>query len=179
MSTLGEHYLQTVKTIFRGQKSLADKAITQILPEYLHFMPDAESNSIAVIMKHLAGNMLSRWTDFMTTDGEKITRNRDEEFIDTLKTCEEISVYWEKGWDCLFSALDSMNSYNLLATILIRNEPHTLIEAIERQMAHYGNHVGQIVYLAKHIKSNEWTTLSIPRGKSDEYLTVKFTTQEQ
>jgi hypothetical protein len=120
-------------------------------------------------MKHMAGNMLSRWTDFLTTDGEKKNRNRDGEFIDEFKNHEELLAFWEEGWKCLFDAVETLNIDDLNKTVYIRNEPHSVIEALNRQLSHYAYHTGQIVFLAKLIKSNNWKTLSIPKGKSGDF----------
>ncbi|MBS1538772.1 MAG: DUF1572 family protein [Bacteroidetes bacterium] len=168
---IGKHYLEVIIKNFRDMKSLADRAIVQLTDEqYFVSLDNGESNSIAIIMKHLAGNMLSRWTDIFTTDGEKPTRNRDSEFENTFTTSQEIIEYWEKGWYTLFDTLESLTSEDLLRSVTIRTEPHTVIEAIERQVYHYGSHVGQIIYLAKYLTGQNWKTLSIPRGKSEEYL---------
>src|SRR5204862_4944352 len=148
---------------FQKLKKLADKAMAQLEPRDYHWQPDNESNSIAIIIKHLSGNMLSRWTDFLTTDGEKPNRHRDNEFIDDVDSVGGLMSAWERGWDCLFNALSALREDDLLKTINIRNEPHTVIKAILRQLAHYGNHVGQIVWVAKHLKSDSWQTLSMPR----------------
>jgi len=148
-------------------KRLAEKAIAQVQTDNeMHWQPGEESNSLAVIMKHLHGNMLSRWTDFLTTDGEKPTRTRDEEFIGRRETKEELMKLWEEGWKCMFDMLESLKEDDFSKTITIRNEPHTIIQAILRQLAHYSEHVGQIVYLAKMIRNEDWQTLSIPRKKA-------------
>jgi hypothetical protein len=168
---LGKHYLEISIKNFRDMKYLADKAIAQLSNEHLSVSIDGgESNSVAIIMKHLAGNMLSRWSDIFTTDGEKTTRNRDSEFVDVFESSQEIIEYWERGWKQLFDTLESLTPEDLLRSITIRTEPHTVLQAIERQIYHYGSHVGQIIYLAKYFTGNNWKTLSIPRGKSEEYL---------
>jgi len=172
--TIGEEFLHQSRKVFRSQKELADKSIAQLSSDELFWQPDAESNSIAIIMKHLAGNMISRWTDFLTTDGEKPDRHRDTEFEIDQDDSVSIRAFWERGYSVFFGTIDSLTEDDLLKTVTIRNEPHTVIQAIERQVAHYGYHIGQIVYVAKQIKQTDWKTLSIPRGKSEEYLHGKF-----
>ena len=164
---LAQHYLETILTTFRKQKALADKALVQLSPQHLNIALDTESNSVVVIMKHMAGNMRSRWSDFLTTDGEKSDRNRDDEF--TESSAEEILKAWEQGWAILFTTLESLTPADLLKTVTIRQQPHTVIQAIERQVDHYAYHVGQIVFLAKHLKSDHWQSLSIPRGLSQDF----------
>ncbi|ASK32006.1 hypothetical protein CEY12_18695 [Chryseobacterium sp. T16E-39] len=154
---------------FHYYKSLGDKSFEQLSEEQMFWQFNEESNSIAVIVKHIAGNMLSRWTHFLTEDGEKQNRNRDEEFINTFKTKQEVIDFWEKGWKCLFDALDLINDENLYTTIYIRGEGHPVIDAVFRQLAHYPYHIGQIVYIAKMITNADWETLSIPRNKSQEF----------
>ena len=171
--TIGEEFLDQSKKIFRSQKELADKSIAQVSNADLFYQPDAESNSVAINMKHLAGNMISRWTDFLTTDGEKPDRNRDSEFVSTDRDASAVKAYWERGYSVFFQTLDSLTENDLMKIVMIRREPHTVIQAIQRQLSHYGYHVGQIVFLAKHIKGAGWKTLSIPKGKSEEYLRVK------
>lgn len=172
--TVGSEFLDQSRKIFRSQKDLADKAIAQLTAADLFWQPDAESNSIAINMKHLAGNMISRWTDFLTTDGEKPDRNRDGEFIITENDPAGLHAYWERGYSVFFTTLDSLTEDDLSKIVAIRREPHTVIQAIIRQISHYGYHVGQIVSLAKQIKRADWETLSIPRGKSEEFLNRKF-----
>lgn len=155
--------------IFKQYKKLADDAINQLSNDGLFWKPEPESNSIAIILKHLSGNMLSRWTDFLTSDGEKEWRNRDGEFEAKNESVEDILTNWEKGWNCLFEALEHLSENDLGKIITIRNEPHSVMEAINRQIAHYAYHVGQIVYLAKAIQSSQWETLSIAKGKSQEF----------
>lgn len=173
MTTSTEYLIQTRK-IFRSQKELLDKTLAQVSDEELFFQPDAESNSIAVILKHIGGNMVSRWTDFLTTDGEKPNRNRDQEFISEHDTAESIKAQLKKGYDIFFATLDVLTEDDLLKTITIRNEPHSVIQALQRQVSHYGYHVGQVVYLARHIKGNAWKTLSIPKGQSNNYIVNVF-----
>ncbi len=147
-------------------KRLAEKAIAQVQTDNeIHWQPGEESNSIAVIIKHLHGNMLSRWTDFLTTDGEKPTRTRDEEFVGHRETKEDLMKLWEEGWQCMFITLESLNENDFDKTITIRNEPHTIVQAILRQIMHYSQHIGQIIYIAKMIRNDDWQTLSIPRKK--------------
>ncbi|AKK73259.1 hypothetical protein OK18_12130 [Chryseobacterium gallinarum] len=154
---------------FEYYKSLGDKTFTQLSEEQVFWQYNEESNSIAVIVKHIAGNMLSRWTDFLTEDGEKNWRDRDQEFVNTFKTKDEVISYWETGWKCLFEALNQINDENLYSTIYIRGEAHSVIDAVFRQLAHYPYHIGQIVYIAKMVKNEDWKTLSIARNKSQEF----------
>jgi hypothetical protein len=169
---IAKNYLEDSIKMFRQYKKLAEKAIAQ-LPDPdrdLFFTPDKESNSIAITMKHMAGNMRSRWRDFLTSDGEKPDRNRDSEFeIATEENRETILRIWEEGWACVFNALDPLKPEDLSRTVLIRHEPHTVLQAINRQLAHYPYHIGQIVYLARHIAEKNWTSLSVPRGQSDAF----------
>ncbi len=166
---LASHYLATVSKMFQAQKQLAERSFAQLSPEEFHWTPEPESNSIAIIIKHLSGNMRSRWRDFLDTDGEKPDRNRDDEFIDDIDTTEELLKCWEEGWGYLFTALAEMEGKDLLFKVKIRGQDHTLIEATQRQLAHYANHVGQIVYIAKQLKSSDWQTLSIARGQSEAF----------
>ena len=168
------NYLASSKQQFIYYKSLAEKAMAQLAPEQLFIQPNEESNSIAMIVQHMAGNMLSRWTDFLTTDGEKEWRNRDAEFEAVLKSKEELMQKWEEGWSCFMNVIDQLQPAQLGQTILIRNEPHTVMEAINRQLAHYPYHVGQIVFYAKQLKGNSFTSLSIPKNKSGEFNKEKF-----
>jgi hypothetical protein len=163
------HYLDEVRRQFRGHKRLAEGAIAQLKDEELFVALDAEANSIAIIIKHLAGNMRSRFTDFLTTDGEKPDRNRDQEFeLNSAPTRADVMNWWEKGWSSVFTAIEALKPEDVLRTVTIRGEPHTVLQAINRQVAHYAYHIGQIVFLAKHFRSSEWKTLSVPRGKSSE-----------
>jgi hypothetical protein len=159
-------YLQSVKKQFLLYKKLGEKAMEQLKEEQLFYSPNEDSNSIAIIVHHLYGNMLSRWTDFLTTDGEKPWRQRDGEFEDTVKGKDAVLKMWEDGWDCFFKAINSLTAEQLSQTIYIRQEPHSVMEAINRQLAHYSYHVGQIVFAAKQLKEGEWSSLSIPRRKS-------------
>jgi len=165
---LGPAYLDGVMGSFRNTKKTAEQAMAQLSLEELHWAPDEESNSIARIIKHMSGNMLSRWTDFLTTDGEKPTRNRDQEFEDDYQSIEQMTVAWEAGWKRLFQTIGSLEPDDLLKLITIRAEPHSVLQAILRQVYHLSYHTGQIVYLAKQIRGNEWKTLTIARGKSTE-----------
>ncbi len=162
--------LQEFKHIFRSQYDMLSKTLSQVNDEELFYQPDPESNSIAITIKHLAGNMISRWSDFLTTDGEKPDRNRDSEFITDSDTAKSLKAYLERGYGVFFATLDSLTPEDLLKMVTIRNEPHTVLKALQRQVSHYGYHVGQIVYIAKHIKQSDWKTLSIPRGKSTDFV---------
>jgi len=164
-------YIQDSLAIFRQYKKLAEKAIEQVTEEQLNITLDPESNSIAIIVKHISGNMRSRWRDFLTTDGEKPDRHRDTEFeSDHHFTRAEVMKMWESGWAQLFSALEPLKVEDLARKVFIRSEPHSVMQCINRQVAHYASHIGQIIFIAKHLRSKEWNTLSIPRGKSDEFL---------
>jgi hypothetical protein len=168
--SLGQHFLDDALQTFRDHKKLAERAFVQLSDEDFFRTIDEESNSIAVIIKHMAGNMLSRWTDFLTTDGEKPDRNRDMEFVMLPETNrEEMLAYWEKGWQTVFDAIQPLTPDDLMRTVTIRGQDHTVVQAINRQIAHYAQHVGQIVYLAKHFKANDWQTLSVPKNKSAEF----------
>lgn len=171
-------YLESVKKQFLYYKTLGEKAIEQLEPEQLFISLNEDTNSIATIVKHLAGNMLSRWTDFLTTDGEKEWRHRDAEFENDLPSKEEMISVWNKGWNCFLSTLDSLKPEQLSEIIYIRNEGHTVIEAINRQLAHYPYHVGQIVFYAKMLKNSNWESLSIPKNKSDSYNVGKFSKEK-
>jgi len=167
---IAQHYLDDALQTFRDYKKLAEGAFTQIGDEDFFRTIDPESNSIAVNIKHMAGNMLSRWTDFLTTDGEKPERNRDMEFVMLPETTrEEMLAYWEKGWQCVFNAIEPLTPDDLMRTVTIRGQDHTVLQAINRQIAHYAYHVAQIVYLAKHFKANDWQSLSVPKNKSVEF----------
>ena len=161
--------LKNTISVFDYYKSLGEKAMAQISDEALFQMPDEKSNSISVIVKHLHGNMLSRWTDFLTTDGEKEWRDRDFEFEETIETREEVMKQWNEGWACVFSALNALQPEDFDKTVYIRNMGQTVLEAIMRQMAHYAYHIGQIVYLARLLNEGDWNTLTIPKGGSAAY----------
>ncbi len=167
-------YLQSAKKQFEYYKMLGDKTFAQVADDKLSWQYNEDSNSIAGIVKHLWGNMLSRWTDFLTTDGEKEWRNREAEFENDIATREELINKWEEGWNCLFNAIDGLTENDLDKIIYIRNQGHTVMEAINRQLAHYPYHVGQIVFLGKMLAENGWTSLSIPRGNSAAYNAEKF-----
>jgi Protein of unknown function (DUF1572) len=170
MAGIAQHYLEDAITTYRGYKKLADKALAQLKDDEFFISLDEESNSAAVIMKHIAGNMFSRWTDFLTTDGEKPDRNRDLEFvIEPHTTKADVIEYWEKGWQRTFETLEALQPEDLMTTVEIRGEAHTVVQAINRQLAHYPYHIGQIVFLAKHFRSTEWKSLSIPKNKSAEF----------
>jgi len=164
-------YIQDSRELFRYYKNLAERAMAQCPDEGLFATLDGESNSIAIIIKHMAGNMRSRWSDFLTTDGEKPDRHRDTEFEEPAKSREELLAAWDRGWKYLFDALAGLSDADLTRTVYIRTEPHSVMQAINRQVAHYSYHVGQITFLAKHFaaKSGNWTALTVPRKKSAEF----------
>jgi hypothetical protein len=164
--TIGNEYLNSVIKRFENYRELGEKAFEQLSDEHFQIEPDSESNSIAVIIQHMHGNMLSRWTNFLTEDGEKTWRERDEEFEKHSFSRSELMIKWEEGWNLLSNTLESVNEADLLKTIYIRNEPLTVIDAINRQLAHYSYHVGQIVYLGRWMKKDEWKSLSIPKKKA-------------
>jgi hypothetical protein len=170
MTDLATHYIDEARRQLRGQKRLAEGAISQLKDEELFATLDPESNSVAILVKHMAGNMRSRFIDFLTSDGEKPNRLRDQEFELTATTSRaDVIRWWEDGWAQVFAALDSLKPEDVMHTVTIRSEPHTVLQAVNRQIAHYSGHVGQIIFLAKHLRANEWNTLSIPRGKSEEF----------
>jgi hypothetical protein len=171
---MNEQYLTSVLQQFRSYQAVGEKAMTQLQPEQLFFATNDASNSIATIVKHMWGNMLSRWTNFLTEDGEKPWRKRDEEFEVKDLTDEDVILLWKEGWDCLYTAINQLQPHQLLDTIYIRNESHTVVAAINRQLAHYAYHVGQIVFIAKQIKHGDWDSLSIPKNKSAEFNAMKF-----
>jgi Protein of unknown function (DUF1572) len=167
---LATHYLDEARRQLRGNKRLAEAAIAQLKDEELFFTLDPESNSIAILVKHLAGNMRSRFTDFLTTDGEKPDRFRDQEFeLNNASTRVDVMHWWEEGWEQVFTTLNALRPEDVMRTVTIRGEPHTVLQALNRQIAHYASHSGQIILLAKHLRSKEWKTLSIPRGKSEDH----------
>lgn len=169
-----ENYLKSVRFEFRRYKTLGDKTFEQLDERDIHWKYNNRNNSIALIVKHMSGNMLSRWTNFLTEDGEKTWRDRETEFENPSNSKTEMLAAWEKGWECLFSALDAVNTSNFDTLVKIRNEQHTIVEAINRQLAHYANHVGQIVLMGKMIKGGEWVSLSIPKGGSEWFNTERF-----
>ncbi|MEZ5033008.1 MAG: DUF1572 family protein [Saprospiraceae bacterium] len=162
-------FLTIAMQTFRSYQTLGEKALGQVPDDRLTWEPTPGVNSLAVIVQHLAGNMLSRWTDFLTSDGEKDWRNRDREFEPDLKSRDELLSCWTEGWDCLFTTLQSLTEADLQRTILIRAEPHTVEQAIVRQLAHYAYHIGQMVYVARIIRGEAWQSLSIPRGESEAF----------
>jgi hypothetical protein len=162
-------YVEDSLTIFRYYKKLVERAMAQLSDEQLFTTLDPEMNSIAVIVKHMAGNMRSRWTDFLTSDGEKPGRDRDAEFCDPPATREALLELWEDGWRCVLDTLESLSDADLGRTITIRGEAHSVMQAINRQVAHYSYHCGQIVFLAKHLRADQWQILSVPLGKSAEF----------
>ncbi len=166
---LARQIIETSIADFKGQKLLGDRALAQLDDNGIAWRPDAESNSTAIIVKHVAGNMISRWTDFLTTDGEKPNRNRDDEFLDDIVDMDNLKEVWEKGWAVLFHALEALEPGDILRTVTIRGQPHSVLQAIHRQISHYGYHVGQIVYVAKAYKSADWQTLSIAKGGSGKF----------
>jgi Protein of unknown function (DUF1572) len=170
---LAANYLDEAHRQMRGHKRLAEGAMAQLQDHELFLTLDPESNSIAIIVKHMAGNMRSRFTDFLNSDGEKPDRHRDQEFeLNSSITRTDLTKWWEEGWARVFAALEALKPEDLLRTVTVRGEPHTVLQAINRQVAHYAYHTGQIVFVAKHIRSSKWRTLSIPRGKSEEFKTV-------
>lgn len=182
---LSTSYLQDSIGLFHYYKKLGDRAMAQCPDEALFIALDPESNSIAIIVKHLSGNMRSRWLDFLTTDGEKPDRNRDTEFETPPTTRAELIEQWERGWKYVFDALEPLTEADLTRTVTIRTEPHSVMQAINRQVAHYAHHVGQILFLAKHLtftKTGKWESLSVPRGKSADMnakiAAGKFSQQE-
>jgi hypothetical protein len=162
-------YLKDSLTLFRYYKKLAERAMEQVTDEQLSAALDGEMNSIAIIVKHMAGNMRSRWTDFLISDGEKADRNRDGEFEKPAASRTELMSTWEDGWNCVFGALEPLSDSDLNRTVTIRGEAHSVMQAINRQIAHYAYHCGQIVFLAKHLQSTQWKSLSVPRGKSEVF----------
>jgi hypothetical protein len=173
MNDLASHYLDEARRQFRGHKRMGERAMEQLRDEDFFVTIDAESNSIAILVKQLAGNLRSRFTVFLTSDGEKPDRFRDREFeVNAATTRADVMRWWEEGWSCVFAAIESLKPEDVMRTVTIRGEPHTALQAINRQIAHYAQHTGQIVFLAKHLRSSEWKTLSIPRGKSEEFKTA-------
>jgi len=171
-------YLTSVKKQMLYYKTVAEKAIDQLEDEQLFISVNKDTNSIATIMNHMVGNMLSRWTDFLTSDGEKEWRTRDAEFENSIITKEELLNNWNKGWDCFFNTINELKPEQLSQIIYIRNEGQTALDAINRQLAHYPYHIGQIVFYAKMLKKTEWNSLSIPKNKSNEYNADKFSKEK-
>jgi hypothetical protein len=164
-----KEYIQNIQKLFHYYKDLGDKTIAQLEEEEIHVKFSDNENSIWIIVKHMAGNMKSRWTDFYTSDGEKSWRNRDEEFTDNLVTKADLIRVWNEGWAVLLNVIDNLTDKDISKTITIRSEPHSVLEAINRQFGHYSYHVGQIVFLGKLIRKDSWQSLSIPKGKSDAF----------
>lgn len=169
-----ENYITSALFEFQRYKTLGDKSFEQLAEQDLFWTHNSSSNSIALIVKHMSGNMLSRWTNFLNEDGEKEWRNRETEFNNSFSTKQEVIQAWEKGWACLFDSLNTLQLDDFKKIIKIRNEDHTIFEAVNRQLAHYANHVGQIVFIAKMIKAEKWISLSIPKGKSEDFNRNKF-----
>ena len=167
-------YLNSVINRFETYKSLGEKTFNQLTFEEMQWKSNTDANSISIIVKHMVGNMLSRWTNFLIEDGEKEWRQRDDEFIDSYETFEEMIASWETGWSCLFNAIKPLTIDDLERKVYIRNEEHSVIDAINRQLAHYAYHVGQMVFMGKLIKGEHWKSLSIPKGKSLEFNAKKF-----
>lgn len=168
--SIGRNYLNDALASFRDYKKLAEKAFGQLKDEEFFVTLDEEGNSVGVIMKHMAGNMISRWTDFLSTDGEKPDRQRDLEFVLAPETGKkDLIEQWERGWARVFEAIEPLEPADLARTIFIRGKAHTVVEAINRQLTHYAMHIGQIIFLSKHLRSTEWQTLSIPRNRSAEF----------
>lgn len=170
MEAIAGHFLEEMRRQMRGHKRQAEGAFAQLKDEDFFVTLDPESNSVAILIKHIAGNMRSRFTDFLISDGEKPDRLRDREFEMSDKPSRaELMQVWEQGWNVVFQTLDSLEPRHAMETIYIRQEPHTVVQALNRALAHYAFHIGQIVFLAKHLRSSEWKTLSVPRGKSEEF----------
>jgi Protein of unknown function (DUF1572) len=167
-------YLNSIKKQFGYYKLLGDKTFEQLNDQDIHWQLNEDSNSISIIVKHIVGNMLSRWTNFLTEDGEKTWRNRDQEFEDPYLNKEALIIAWEKGWQCLFNAITPLKENDLEHIIYIRNQGHTITEAINRQLSHYAYHIGQIVLIGKMIKGKHWKSLSVPKGQSSAYNKEKF-----
>jgi hypothetical protein len=180
MPDLATHYLEEMKRQFRGHKRMGEAAMAQLEDADFFVTLDPESNSVAALVQHIAGNARSRFTDFLTSDGEKPDRFRDQEFEVSVKTTRAgVLQWWEQGWVHVLSALDSLTAEDLLRTVTIRQEPHTVMQALNRALAHYAQHIGQLVFLAKHLRSSHWQTLTIPRGKSEDYKTASPATHSR
>ena len=174
LELMEEHYLIDIKKLFGYYKTLGEGAMKQVPDKELFWQYEQNSNSIAIIVKHISGNMLSRWTDFLDSDGEKDWRERDSEFENTLESREELMDIWDKGWNCLFDTLNNLKPNDMQRTIYIRNTGHSVSEALNRQLAHYAAHVGQIIFIAKMISKGNWETLSIAKGASNDFNKEKF-----
>ena len=177
--TFFTNYIESTRYEFQRYRILGDKTFEQLSENDMHWSHSQSDNSIAIIVKHLAGNMLSRWTNFLSEDGEKKWRERDNEFIAPPKTKAETIVLWDKGWDCLFDAVRPLKHDQLEQIVYIRNQGHTVTEALNRQLAHYASHVGQLMFLGKMIKDKDWQSLSIPKGKSSSYNKEKFSQEKE
>ncbi|PIE93819.1 DUF1572 domain-containing protein [Bacillus fungorum] len=173
---IGREYLQCATLNFKATKKQGERVLSQLSYEQIEWSSHEETNSIAIIIKHLHGNMRSRWTDFLTSDGEKIDRNRDAEFEGGYSSKEEVLAAWNKGWEYVFNTMNVLTPENLLQTIYIRGEAQTVMQAIERQISHYALHIGQMIYIGKMLKENDWECLSIPRGQSARYVGKKRST---
>ncbi len=169
-----DNYLSSIKKQFEFAKSLGEKTFEQLEEDALFWRYNEESNSIAIIVNHLAGNMLSRWTNFLSSDGEKQWRKREQEFEEIIQNKTELIAKWNEGWNCLFNAINQIDESNFSQVIYIRNQGHTIIEALNRQLGHYSYHLGQIVFIGKMIKRNNWNSISIPKGGSEKYNQEKF-----
>lgn len=178
-NTIPANFLESIHKLFRYYKSLGKRTMDQLNDEQLHQRANEDSNNIATIVKHISGNMLSRWTDFLHSDGEKEWRNRETEFEDSLSSKAEVLAVWEKGWACLFEAIDPLKPKDLDRIVYIRNEGHTVLEVIHRQLGHYSYHIGQMVYQAKQIKGKDWQSLSIPKGQSEAFNQKKFSQEKR
>ena len=171
---MGKKYLNNSIKIFKYYKELGEKTFAQLKEDDLLYSPSPEVNSISIIVQHMSGNMLSRWTDFLASDGEKSWRNRDSEFEGVIKNRNELIIKWNEGWSCLFNTLESLNDSDLNRIIQIRSENHSVLEAINRQLTHYSYHIGQIVYLGKLIRKEQWKSLSVEKGKSKDFNKKMF-----
>ena len=177
---IAPHFLEEIRRQMRGHKRQAEGAFAQLSDADFFVTLDPESNSVAILIRHIAGNMKSRFTDFLTSDGEKPDRHRDREFELAAKPSrEELMQAWEQGWSVVFHTLDSLQPQHAMETVYIRQEPHTVVQALNRALAHYAFHIGQIVFLAKHLRSSEWKTLSVPRGKSEEFNRMSLEERRQ
>jgi len=180
MEAIATHFLEEIRRQMRGYKRQAEGAFAQLGDEDFFVTLDPESNSVAILIRHITGNMRSRFTDFLTSDGEKPDRHRDREFEMADKPSREALMQaWEQGWSVVFHALDSLQPQHAMETVYIRQEPHTVVQALNRALAHYAFHIGQIVFLAKHLRSSEWKTLSVPRGKSEEFNRMSLEERRQ
>lgn len=173
MTDIATHYLEEARRQFRGHKRMGEAAMAQLKDEEFFVTLDPESNSVAILVKHLAGNMRSRFSDFLTSDGEKPDRFRDREFEITPSTTRaDVMKWWEDGWAVVLNTIESLKAEDVMRTVTIRGEAHSVLQAVNRQIAHYAQHTGQVVFLAKHLRSSDWKTLSIPRGKSEEFKKI-------